>query len=498
MEFVSYKAFGAKGDGKTSDIAAIIAAHAYANEHSLPVKAEAGAVYYIPYTESAAVVRTDTDWTGASFILDDREIPYDKRGGNVFSVESDIPAYHLDSVPAPKKLQAKLDITLPEKSMVILVEEGTMRYRRKGGDANNGSSQRDSVVVDTDGTVDASAPIIWDYKKVTSALVKPIPAKTLTLRGGTFTTITAEDIHGRSYYGRGISITRSDVTVDGLTHFVDNRCPHGAPYSGILQMQNCAYITVKNCTFTPHLYFRFNLPDGRPYGQGTYDITAGGVVGLTFENCRQTIDILDSRYWGVMGTNFCKNMVLKECIFSRFDAHQGVANVTITGCSLGYQGTEVIGLGTVWLEDTTLHGSAAVALRPDFGSHWEGDMVIRNCTWIPNNGRPLTRLHPFIGGSNTEDHDFGYDCTMPHTITIDGLHIDDSRTQEGGGICLIGYMNHLRKDEEYEAKVAREGYPYQPTGTLKIRNLTTATGRECIIAANQFMFRNMNVIKEEK
>ncbi len=497
MEFVTYEAFGAKGDGKTHDMPAIIAAHAYANEHALPVKASEGAVYYIAHSDTAAVIRTDTDWTGASFILDDREVPKEKRGVNVFSVEADEPPYELENVPAPKKLQEKLDITLPVKSMVILHEEGTKRYRRKGGDANDGSNQRDSVVVDTDGTVDPSAPIIWDYKQVTSASVRAIPEKTLTLRGGTFTTITAEDIHGRSYYGRGICITRSGVTVDGLTHFVDNRCPHGAPYSGILQMQNCAYITVKNCTFTPHLYFRFNLPDGRPYGQGTYDISAGGVVGLTFENCRQTIDILDSRYWGVMGTNFCKNIVLKECIFSRFDAHQGVANVTITGCSLGYQGAEVIGLGTVRIEDTTLYGNAAIALRSDYGSHWEGDMVIRNCTWIPSFGRPFARLHPFIGGHNTQDHDFGYDCTMPHTVTIDGLHIDDSRAQQGGGICLFGYMNPDRTSEEYEEKIAREGYPYQPTKTLKIRNLTTASGKECIISANKFMFRNMNMIREE-
>ena len=47
MEFVSYKAFGAKGDGKTDDLAAIIAAHEYANEHHLPVKADEDAVYYI-------------------------------------------------------------------------------------------------------------------------------------------------------------------------------------------------------------------------------------------------------------------------------------------------------------------------------------------------------------------------------------------------------------------------------------------------------------------
>ena len=37
-DFVTYEAFGAVGDGVTDDAAAIAAAHAYANEHHLPVK----------------------------------------------------------------------------------------------------------------------------------------------------------------------------------------------------------------------------------------------------------------------------------------------------------------------------------------------------------------------------------------------------------------------------------------------------------------------------
>ena len=194
-----------------------------------------------------------------------------------------------------------------------------------------------------------------------------------------------------------------------------------------------------------------------------------------------------------MGTNFCKNIVLRDCIFSRFDAHQGVANVTIIGCSLGYQDVSIIGLCTAYIEDTTLHGGAAISLRSDYGSHWEGDMVIRNCTWIPNNGRPLTRVHPLIGGHNTEDHDFGYECTMPHTIEIDGLHIDDSRMREGGGVCLIGYMNPNRTNEEAESAAA---YPYRPTQTIKIRRLTTATGKGWFLTPNTFMFRNTKVIEE--
>src|SRR6056297_1607666 len=44
---VQYSDFGAIGDGKTDDIDAIAAAHAYANQQGLPVQANEGAAYYI-------------------------------------------------------------------------------------------------------------------------------------------------------------------------------------------------------------------------------------------------------------------------------------------------------------------------------------------------------------------------------------------------------------------------------------------------------------------
>ncbi len=45
--FVQYGDFGASGDGKTDDIDAIAAAHAFANQQDLPVKADEEATYHI-------------------------------------------------------------------------------------------------------------------------------------------------------------------------------------------------------------------------------------------------------------------------------------------------------------------------------------------------------------------------------------------------------------------------------------------------------------------
>ena len=74
-DYVTYSMFGAAGDGMTDDYDAIVQAHAYANEKNLPVKADTGATYYIGHMDSAnpkgALIKTDTDWTGATFVIDD-------------------------------------------------------------------------------------------------------------------------------------------------------------------------------------------------------------------------------------------------------------------------------------------------------------------------------------------------------------------------------------------------------------------------------------------
>ena len=84
LQIVTYEAFGAKGDGKTDDMAAICAAHQYANQHHLPVKAKADAVYYIGGRDLTAVIKTDTDWSTATFIVDDGEV--ENRHQALFSI----------------------------------------------------------------------------------------------------------------------------------------------------------------------------------------------------------------------------------------------------------------------------------------------------------------------------------------------------------------------------------------------------------------------------
>lgn len=495
---VSYSEFGAVGDGVTNDMEAIIRTHAFANASGVPVKADEGATYYIASDITAgAVIQTDTDWTGASFILDDRNVPKDKRTLNIFTVTATKPAYTItDQLTTLSKLQENIGVTLPEESLVILTDSNTKRYIRKGVNANSGSSQTDLIVVDTEGNVDMRAPLIWDYEQITEAKVIPMDKEHITIKGGTFTTIVPAMEPDRSYYTRGISVRRSNVTLQGITHYVENEGPDGVSYSGILTIQDCANVTVEDCIFTPHRTHWFLLEDGTRFSQGTYDIGPSRAVNLTFRNCSQTYSITDNAYWGIMGSNFCKNMVVDGCSFSRFDAHQGVANVTLLHSTFGVHGINLIGLGTARIEDCLMYGNSMVNFRSDYGSHWEGELILRNCTWMPGQGGDLKGRYYAINGQNTEDHDFGYPCMMPEKITIENLRVADSKaTPAYEGIVLFAPMNPARKDAASEKQVTESvGYsPYQITEKLTIGGYTSDSGKDWTLTANPWLFRNMEV-----
>ena len=80
-KYITYEEFGAKGDGVADDFIAMRAAHAYANEVGLPVKAKDDATYYIHDTRvdgkvEQIVIKTDTEWGSCNIVIDDRDLDY--------------------------------------------------------------------------------------------------------------------------------------------------------------------------------------------------------------------------------------------------------------------------------------------------------------------------------------------------------------------------------------------------------------------------------------
>lgn len=483
--WVRYRDFGARGDGKTDDIEAIAGAHAFANQQGLPVKADEGGIYYIGGKERTAVIRTDTDFGTAAFIIDDTEVQ--NRNAPIFLVSSSLQPFPLRGITLLKRNQQKIGVSLPETCLVTVTDSTVKRYIRFGLNQNNGAAQTDIFIVDKNGKVDMNAPIIWDFDQITGATALPIDKKPLTIKGGRFTTIANKAESKYTYYSRNITIKRSHVLVDGLEHRIREEGDHGAPYGGFLNIQDCAYVTVTNTMLTGHKTYSTIGAAGKPVSMGTYDISANRALNVSFINCSQTNDINDRTYWGILGSNYCKNMLYERCVLSRFDAHMGVANATIRNSTLGHMGINAIGSGTLTVENSTIRGNTLVNLRSDYGSTWQGEFVIRNCIFVPAGGSSGSAS--LIGGSYSGQHDFGYTCYMPQRIIIENLHIDDSNHPDNyQGPAIFSNFNPQMTNDSYQEK-----FPYIKTKEVILRNVTTASGKVLRISDNTFMFRNVKV-----
>jgi len=482
---VRYSDFGARGDGNTDDIDAIAAAHAFANQHDLLVKAEDGATYYIGGKERTAVIRTDTDFGRAVFIIDDTEVQ--NRNASIFMVSSSLRPFKLETISSLKRNQEKIDVSLPGTCLITVANSHVKHYIRFGLNQDNGSPQTDIFVVDKNGNVDMDAPIIWDFDQITEITALPIDEKTLNITGGRFTTIANKAESKYTYYSRNIAIRRSNVLVNGLEHRVTDEGDHGAPYGGFINIGDCSYVTVKNTILTGHKTYSTIGSAGKPVSMGSYDISINRALNVSFVNCSQTNDINDRTYWGILGSNYCKNLLYDNCTFSRFDAHKGVANATIRNSTLGHMGINAIGCGTLTVENTTIRGRSLINLRSDYGSTWQVEFVIRNCIFVPSDGRPTNAA--LISGSYSSQHDFGYTCYMPELITIENLYIDDSNHPEDyQGPAIFTDFNPQMTDDSYQEK-----FPYVRTREVILRNVTIDSGKALRLSDNPFMFKDVKV-----
>lgn len=482
---VRYSEFGAMGDGKTDDIDAIAATHAFANERSFRVEADEGATYYIGGLARTAIIQTDTDFGTAAFVIDDREVL--NRDVSVFKVISSLKPFEILGISSLRKNQAKIDISLPGPSLITVTNAHVRRYIRFGPNQNDGAPQTDLFVVDRAGNVDMDAPIIWDFDQVTDIKALPIDETTLHITGGRFTTIANQAESKYTYYSRNIAIRRSNVVVDGLEHYITGEGDHGAPYGGFLNIRDCANVTVRNTILTGHKTYRTIGSAGRPVSMGSYDISVNRAVNVSFINTSQTNDIKDRTYWGIMGSNYSKNLVYDNCRLSRFDAHAGVANATIRNSTLGHMGINAIGSGVLIVENSTVYGRNFINLRSDYGSTWQGEIIIRNSVFVPAGGKPVSAS--LIGGRNTGNHDFGYTCYMPERITIESLHIDDSSHPEGyEGPAIFANFNPDMTDASYH-----EDFPYITPETVILKDVTTASGKALRLSDNSFMFKDVQI-----
>ncbi|MCL2195099.1 MAG: hypothetical protein FWB76_04020 [Oscillospiraceae bacterium] len=487
--YVTYEDFGAVGDGETCDFDAIYAAHAYANEHGLPVRALAGATYYLHGVGRTITIQTSTDWTDANFIVNNYVVPIGQHAAPLFRVTSQLAAIDLtDQVQTLARDQAHIDITLPQPALVFAEDNNVRHFIRRGANANQGRAQSDFFLVDENGNVCETTPILWDFNAVTRMQALPIDSARLYLTGGNFTTIEAQPGWNSPYFNRGLVIERSNVTLDGLSHVVTGEVAGQAPpNSGFLQIRNVANVTVQHTELSGRIRAV----------HGSYDLGISRVVNLLFYHVRQVNCIHSDTHWGIIGANEGKNVVFDNVELSRFGFHTALHNGTLRNSSIGHQGIAITGSGEFRLENTTVSSWHLLNLRSDFGSTWDGNLVIRNAVFEPIGNDAVV-----INFSNDGRHDFGYDTFMPRTICIDGLRIEDGNHRLMRHFPLLYTRpsllatNHRYGNDALRISLLIEWFttrnaPYRIalTEEISLRNVDVASGRTMRLSRNFFLFR---------
>ncbi|ULL16942.1 hypothetical protein DVH26_22365 [Paenibacillus sp. H1-7] len=484
VQNVNYEDFGAIGDGETDDMEAICAAHDYANTHGLPVKTKPDATYYIGAKALTAVIETDVDWSTTRFTIDDTVVDNNK-----------LPCFHVRSVHKPVELkipaltrdQQQLDLSLEENCYVIVTNANVKKFIRFGLNQDNGTNQTDCFIVNKDGSI--VSPIDWDYEEITKVEAWPIDNSVLKISGGIFTTIANRGESKYDYYGRGIDITRSNTVIDGVVHYIAGEVGHGSPYRGFLNAMRCAYVTIQNSFVSGHKIYTTIGSAGEPVSMGSYDVHANSVIDFKLINCRMN-NITDRTRWGVVASNFCKNIRVENCVISRLDAHMGVSGTyTIKDSYIGWQGVKAIGRGLLTLDNVISYGHSLVEFRNDYGSTWEGDVIIRDSKWIPYNGDARTSV---FAVRNNGMHDFGYTCYMPQNVEIINLHIDDSNVPgDDEGFYLFSNPS----DDQSQDTV--KPYPYVSSKKVICRNITSQSGKQLKICRNPMPFAETELIITE-
>ncbi len=490
--FISYEDFGAVGDGVTDDLHAICQAHAHANAGGISVKTKPDATYHLGSRALTAIIATDTEWSTSRFTIDDTRVEDHKA-----------PLFEVRSLLEPEDIrcdritrgQKCFDTRTEHDCFVYVKNENKKRYIRRGLNQNSGVPQNDCFILRRNGSIEGE--IDWDYEALTRIEAYPIDGKRLVLRGGIFTTFAnrMKQETGYNYWSRNIVIRRSNVEVEELTHYVVGETSTGHPYRGFISVEKCADITLRGCFFSGHKIYLTIRAASKPVRMGSYDIHANNVVNFHMTKCRMN-HICDRTRWGVIATNFCKNILLDDCTLSRMDTHMGVSGTyTISRCRLGHMGINAIGRGLLTVEDSELYGNALVSYRGDYGSTWEGDLVIRNCRWIPACGAK-TWPH-MISVNNDGMHNFGYPCSMPRQVTVDSLVVDDrNHPDDYSGMFLFTDPDAGYRPSEGAKPMTERPFPYALCRTVTVRGLTLLSGKIPCLSPNDEFVKSVTMVED--
>ena len=514
---VSYSDFGAVGDGVTDDYDAIRAAHVYANQCGQTVYADAGKSYYVHVFHSGSIpVKTNVCLGDAKIIIDDRgsEV-YAQRGTALYTLVRDYSDYNTEGAESMLGRFGEVSLSVGQTtipwlaealvadSLVTFINANHKDFVRNGGNRDSGYSRQDHVLVDADGNVDPTTPIIFEFTEITSVRISRVDDTPITFEGGYFESICCTVVEDTDFvnkyhsYARGLMIYRANSTVTGVTHRMvgepeydpsiekygrggDGKLSQSYPYHAFILVKRTANVELTDMDLTGHAtYYEDKTTSSNPVPMGSYDFVLEGSIDVRFLRVVQNgVDYRDSKYWGIMASNGVKNLYFEDCTISRYDAHRGFWNGTLINVKLGHS-FNVIGGGLLYANGVEKAvGNTFISLRGDYGATFEGDVELVNCelkgcsTFNSRNGGSFSDKVSSSSGviissgystsSSYLNWDFGFTCYMPRNVVLDNFK---------SGIGSVYVYNNI-KDAAFGTDISNT---YVITESITFRNMSPLT-----------------------
>ncbi len=458
--YVTYEMFGAVGGGIIDDSVAIKNTHDYANTNNLPVKAM-GKEYNLG-NASDIIVQTDVDWNGATFYVDE-------------TVNSQASSFLVTSKQASQTIDASTITTAISpttykinelanlgKILLVLTDSNVTTYYRLG----YGSSEplKDFCVLNY-GNVET--PFVRTFSKITSVIAYPIDDKVITLKNAKFITKTISTSSTVSNVRKGIRVQRSSVVIDNVNHDMSSYI-ESSQSSGFFVVENANRVSLQNMTVVPRL---------ASSGVGTYELQMNTCTNLELVNVKSK-DINDN-FWGVVGSNYLKNVTILNSYLNRFDCHKFLfGDTVIKDTTIGTKGLTLEGGGSLTLENLKSKSLNVLELRSDVGASWDGNITCRNIEHTPTNDLSSARLF-YI--SHAGNHNFGYECAFGKDfVFVDGYKLNTKQANKRYPILDISYTNVTTPDNPTTDNV----YKLAKEFTFKNFNATGTDNGFCVFNIN--------------
>ena len=454
IAYVTYEDFGARCDGKYDDFIAMRNAHNFANEKNCEVRGIEGKTYHIfKLYEDAADIKTSTDWNGATIVIHDEQID-ECSGRNKYLFWSKLlttsevienPSWTITKYT--KKLTEISDILEKwnkegyKEYYCVAENKDKKQYIRYGLNEDSGDNQQDIFIIDSEGNI--KNELWWDFEKITSFTIYPMPEESFELKNvniisnalesKTETPYTRAGTGKQIYYWRNFALNKcANVKISNIKHTLSTSGADdlSGSYHGIIYARNCANIEITDC----ELFAR----KCAEYYRSSYDLALGNCINLVCKNVNSN-DIYNSERWSACDMSYVKDVLFENCHLNKIGSHESASNVTIKDCEVGVRTLTFNGQGTLNIINTKVASNQFISLRDDFGSSWDGDVNIINCTYKylgESAGELFDFRFCYDDKENKKLHDFGFKCKFPN-VYAENLTIDLENAKNKKAIHII-------------------------------------------------------------